>query len=155
VIDGLLADLGNSALAAGLRGSYWAYPALNALHVLGIALLVGGILPLDLRLLGLWRTVPAAPLAAVLVPSAVAGVVLVLATGPLLFAVRPEDYAANPYFQAKLAVVACAILNALLLRRAPGWRRDAGAGARVRLAAVLSLALWLAALFCGRMIAYY
>lgn len=158
MLDALLADLGETALAAGLRQSFWAYPIVNALHVLGIALLVGGIVPLDLRLLGLWRSVPVAPLATVLVPSAIAGVAVVLATGPLMFLVQPADYAANPWFQLKLLVIAAAIANALLLRRVPAWRERAAGSApapRLKVAAVLSLGLWCTALFFGRMIAYY
>ena len=46
--------LEQGALAQALAGSVWWYPLINAGHILGIALLVGGIIPLDLRLLGLW-----------------------------------------------------------------------------------------------------
>jgi hypothetical protein len=154
MLDAALAWLGDSQLAILLRGSFWLYPIVNSAHILGIALLVGGIVPLDLRLLGLWRRVPLAQLAAVLVPSAGAGVLLVVVTGPAMFLVQPQDYAGNPYFQVKLPVVAAAIANALLLRRVRGWRDGAGAG-RLRAAAVLSIGLWLAAIFCGRMIAFY
>ena len=44
-----------SAVASFLRQSHWTYPAVNAAHLLGIALLVGAIVPMDLRLMGLWR----------------------------------------------------------------------------------------------------
>ena len=50
-----LVALEATALAGALRGSVWAYPLVNAAHILGVALLVRGILPLDLRLLGAWR----------------------------------------------------------------------------------------------------
>lgn len=159
MLEESLAQLGETGLAIALRSSFWLYPIANAAHVLGIALLVGGIVPLDLRLLGLWPAVPLAALAAVLVPTAIAGLVVVLVTGPLLFLVQPQDYAANPYFQAKLAVIAVAVGNALLLRRVPGWRRNdaahLGVETRVRLAAALSIGLWPGAIFCGRMIAFY
>ncbi|HEX2479362.1 MAG TPA: hypothetical protein VHK45_08790, partial [Geminicoccaceae bacterium] len=59
VLDALVA----SAPAQWLRFSRWGYAAVNTTHVLGIALLVGAILPLDLRLLGLWRSVTLEPLA--------------------------------------------------------------------------------------------
>jgi len=149
----MLGWLGQSDAAVLLRGSFWLYPIVNAAHILGIALLVGGIVPLDLRLLGAWQAVPAAPLAAVLVPMAVAGLVLMLATGPLMFAVQPGDYAGNPWFQVKLVVIVVAIANALLLRRVADWRQ--AIGGRVRAAAILSIGLWLAAIFCGRMIAFF
>ena len=159
VFDGVIAALGESGLAATLRGSFWLYPLINAGHIIGLAMLFGGILPLDLRLIGCWRSVPIAPLMRVLMPVAIVGLGIALITGPLLFVVQPVDYAANPYFLIKLLLIGCAVTNALLLRLAPAWRAlSAGAqpaGPRLRVAGVLSVVLWLGALICGRMIGYY
>ena len=85
---GLLAGLAASAVAQHLRSARWEYAAANTAHVLGIALLVGAILPLDLRLLGVWRSVPHQDLARVLVPVAAAGLALAATAGILLFATR-------------------------------------------------------------------
>ena len=68
----LLTALQNLEPVAALRASRWVYPLVNTAHVVGIALLVGAIAPLDLRLLGLWRGVPLHLLARVLQPVAVA-----------------------------------------------------------------------------------
>jgi hypothetical protein len=57
-VEALLAAVESTALAEYLRGARWSYAAVNGIHVFGIALLVGAIVPLDLRLLGLWRGVP-------------------------------------------------------------------------------------------------
>jgi hypothetical protein len=148
-----------SALAAwevaqALTEGRWSYAAVSALHVLGIALLVGGILPLDLRLLGLWRSVETRALATVLTPMAVVGLLLAAATGVLLFSVRPLEYAQVPVLWGKLGLIATGACAALLFR----WRvgRDpgrAGRGART-LAALTSMAAWLGALACGRLIAF-
>jgi hypothetical protein len=132
---------------AALRLSRWTYPAVSALHILGIALLVGAILPIDLRLLGLSRRGPdAAALATALVPVAAAGLALAAVTGAMLFAVSAREYAANPAFLAKLGLVALGALNALAFRRTGRGRRA--------LAGAISLMAWLAALAAGRLIAF-
>ena len=67
--------------------SRWGYAAVNTLHILGIALLVGSIIPFNLHVLGLWRNVPRIMLARVLVPVAATGLVLAVIAGSLLFSV--------------------------------------------------------------------
>jgi hypothetical protein len=156
-----LAALEATALARELRGSVWIYPLVNAGHVAGVALLVGAIVPLDLRLLGLWPAVPLAPLWQVLRRTAGAGLLLAIGCGALLFTAQATDYAASRLFIAKMAVVATAIANALLLRRmvsgeglriiAAGRRLPAG----VRLAGGISMIGWLTALILGRLIGYF
>ena len=65
--------------------------------MLGIALLVGSITVLDLRLLGFWRSVPVAMLARPAIAVAIAGLTLALTTGPLLLIVQATEYVANPF----------------------------------------------------------
>lgn len=147
-------------MVTALRQWRWAYPALNGAHILGLALLFGAILPLDLRIAGLWRSVPLAPLARVLRPVAAAGLTVSLLTGPLLFLVDPARYAGLTLFWAKLALILAAIVNLALVERAlrPLLRYPAGNGpaipAPLRLGAAVSVALWLAVILCGRFIAY-
>lgn len=156
-----LAALEATALARELRGSVWVYPLVNAGHVAGVALLVGAIVPLDLRLLGLWPSVPLAPLWQVLTRTAGAGLLLAISCGFLLFTAQATDYAASRLFIAKMAVVAVSIANALLLRLAvSGEGPQAIDGSRrlpvgVRLAGGVSLIGWLAALILGRLIGYF
>lgn len=149
-------------VAAGLRRSTWAYPLVNAAHIVGLALLFGAILPLDLRLLGFWRSIPVAGLARVLVPVSVIGLLLAVGTGVLLFSVRATEYAAMALFRIKLLLIVAASGNALLLRATGRWA-DAtnvatdGAAAvtgPLRVAAALSVVLWLAVIVTGRMIGY-
>lgn len=151
-----LAALQSSAIPTSLRLSYYGYPLVNAAHIVGIALLFGGIVPLDLRLLGFWRSVPADTLARILVPIAITGLILAAATGSLLFSVAAVRYAGLGVFQLKMLLVLAATANALLLTRVAGWREDGPAHMRprVRFAAGLSIALWLAVIMCGRIIAY-
>ncbi len=166
----LAALLGDGAIASALlatadwpfarwlRRTATAYILLNAGHILAIGLLLGSIVLLDLRLLGLFRRHPLPVLAPPLAAMALAGTVLAIATGIGLFTVRPDAYLANPAFLAKLALVAAGIVNALALRLSSAWD-IALAGAEpipagVRLAAALSLVLWPAGLLAGRWIGF-
>lgn len=141
-------------LAAALAESVWAYPLVNAAHILGIALLIGAIVPLDLRLLGFWAHTPAAALGVVLRPMAAAGLVIAATTGGAMFLTRASEYPTSELFLAKMALVALGSVNAVLADRysvAELVRRPAQA----RVVATLSLACWLAALFLGRLVGYF
>jgi hypothetical protein len=152
-------------VAEWMRVSRWGYALASTAHVAGLALLVGSILPLDLRLLGIWRQgVPLAPLIRVLVPCAASGLVLALPSGILLFLAGPADYAATPLFLAKMALVALGIASALLTHAlaARGRQPDADMATtlaghspgRLRLAGAVSLVAWSSSLLCGRLLAF-
>ncbi len=98
-----------------LRQFFWIYPLINAGHILGVALLMDAILPMDARLLGAWPGLPVATLEQVLLT----GCALAIISGSLLFIVQPIDYTSKPLFWAKMALVLLALLNALALR----WTR--------------------------------
>ncbi|WP_332674446.1 hypothetical protein, partial [Aromatoleum sp.] len=155
MFEGLLESIDASALAVHLRHSTWLYPLVNAAHILGIALLVGGIAPVDAKLLGLWRAVPLAFFARTVLPFAFGGAVLAIVAGALLFIVQPADYAALPVFWLKIALVLAGLANALLLHRSRAWhaqlaRADAAPPpARLRIGGALSLLIWLAVLLLG------
>jgi hypothetical protein len=148
VLDALVA----SAPAQWLRFSRWGYAAVNTAHVFGIALLVGAILPLDLRLLGLWRSVALESLARVLVPVAAAGLLLAVTTGAFLFITRATEYAAIDLFLVKGALIATGALHALSLHLGSGLAN--ASRTRLRTAGAASLSIWIAALVCGRLLAF-
>jgi len=143
--------------AAALRSSTALYATVNAAHILAIGLIIGSIATLDLRILGVFRSVPLAALARPLSTVAGGGVVLAILTGLLLFSVRPAAYAQNPAFLIKVGLVALGVLNALPLRRNRSWR-SASIGdtppLSVRLAALGSLLIWTAAVLSGRWIGF-
>lgn len=151
-MEALLDALAASAPGQWMRGARWGYAAVSGAHVLGIALLTGAILPLNLRLIGAWRSVPLAALARVLVPAAVAGLVLAMASGSLLFLARPERYALLSIFVVKMALVAFGALHALALHLGPGL--GGASPARLRAAGLVSIAVWLSVLALGRTIAF-
>lgn len=119
--------------------------------MLGLALLLGTVALLDLRILGTFRSLPLPALSAAVTPLSATGLVLLLASGALLFAADANKLAQSPVFAWKLVAVAIAVANALLFRLL--WRgREPGAIAR--LMAALSLAAWTSVAVLGRWIAY-
>ena len=144
---------------AALRSSRWTYASVNTAHIVGFAILFGAIVPMDLRLMGWWRAIPIGTFARILVPVSVAGLLLAITAGALLFSIRAVQYAGTTLFQVKMALVLCAVLNALLLRKAAQWELLQAATnvvppPRLRLAGALSIGLWLAVITCGRMLAF-
>jgi hypothetical protein len=158
MLDDLLGALAASPPATALRASRVVYPVVNALHILGLAALFGAILALDLRLLGVARSIPAQPLARYLPRVAAAGLGAAVLSGLVLFTVQPADYIGNRAFLLKVALVGIGALHAVSVHRSGAWRRfAAGGGAvvkRLRLSAALSLATWVAAILAGRFIAF-
>ncbi len=168
MIESLAAAIEAWAPVAALRQSVLVYPLVNAGHVLGIALLVGTVVALDLRLVGVWRDVRQSDLVRVLVPVAIAGFALAAATGMALFATRASEYLASPLFLAKLGVIAVAGINVVIVRalmrravatdapRLPPRAVDGDAkGTALRVLAALSIALWLSAVLLGRLVGYF
>ena len=153
-MDAALAALEGTAIAQALRVSRWGYAAVNAAHILGIALLVGAIVPLNLRFLGAWRTVPRPILVRVLVPIAATGLGLAVVAGFLLFSVRAREYADIGFLQAKLVLVAVGTLSALWLHCAHGFLLENARDSRLAGHAVAALVCWVGALACGRLIAF-
>lgn len=143
--------------AAWLRRSTFAYPLVNAAHILGIGLILGAILPLDLRLMGAFRATPLEAIGPFLSRAAAAGVAVALVTGFLLFLVEPGEYLANPAFLAKLGLLALALANVAVVHRGPAWRRAVtgrGVAPSLRASAAASMLLWLGALIAGRWIGF-
>ena len=110
----------------------WLFPAVEAVHLIGMALLIGPIVLGDLRVLGAIPVLPPRRF-----PSA--ALALVLFTGALLFMANPERYARNPAFVVKLGLLAAAFAAHFAIRR-----RETRSGA------ALSLALWSLVILSGR-----
>lgn len=128
-----------------LRSSFYAYPIVSALHVLGIGALLTGVLLMDLRLLGAFVALPTAPFVTLLRRLTLAGFVLAVLTGLTLFSVRAGDYVALPLFWVKMGLIVAAGSNLAALL----W-----IGRAKRLFGALSLLLWLGVLFAGRFLGF-
>jgi hypothetical protein len=140
-----------------LQESGTAYLFVNAAHILGIALIVGAILPLDLRLIGCFRTVPLPVIGPFLSRVAAVGVAWTVLTGLWLFSVKPAEYLANTAFLTKMALLAIAIGNIALQHHGRHFRLALEGGKvrpRVRVLAVVSAAAWLSVLVAGRWIGF-
>lgn len=134
-----------------MRYSRWGYAWVNTGHVLGIALLVGAIIPLDLKLLGAWRNVPLEPLSRILVPMAAGGLLLAVIAGSLLFLAGPHDYVGLRLFLIKIGLITIATLHAISFHLRQGLSASA---LQLKIAGGCSLTLWLTVLIFGRFLAF-
>jgi hypothetical protein len=143
--------------AVALRGAPVLYLLVNAAHILGIGLVIGPILALDARLLGLARHIPIGAVGPFLAAVTKLGVGLAIVTGLALFSVQPANYAGNPALLIKLFILVLAIANAVSVDRGRAWRRAIETN---EIAAVLhwqaaaSSILWIAVLIAGRWIGF-
>lgn len=154
--------LEHSALGHLMRESgVWTYGVVNLLHLLGIAMLFGSILVLDLRLLGVWRQIPLAAISRPTVLLAGIGFALAATTGVGLLATKATDYIGNPFLYIKFPAIALGLFNIWLVHRSTAWRvhgeRDLSPGERGQLAGLgaVSLFSWTTAISAGRMIGYW
>lgn len=138
-----------SGLGRAARASGWLYPLSNLLHVLGAALLVGGIAVFDIGVLR--RAEAAAAIGRIAIPLAALGLALQIGSGAVLLAAEAVALSRNPAFLAKLGLIALGLLNVALFHRLVGPDRTSGPA---RTLALVSLASWTLALLAGRAIAY-
>ena len=140
-----------------LHRSGVAYLLVNAAHILGVGLILGAILPLDMRLLGFFRSVPLAVIGPFLVRVAATGLGLAILTGLWLFSVKPVEYLGNPAFLWKIAFLLLALTNVVLQHRSRHYQNALASGAvrpGDRVMAGCSEALWLTVLVAGRWIGF-
>ncbi len=154
--------LEQSALGYFMRNSsLWIYPAVNLFHIFGIAALFGAAAIIDLRLLGVWRTVPLVAIADTAVPVAATGFVMAASTGVALLATKSTEYIGNPFLLIKFGAIAVGVINAALLNLSPAWKarrlRELQPHESRHLAVFggISLATWVTAVAAGRLIAYW
>lgn len=136
---------------AALATHPWAYPALEVVHLVGIALLLGNLVALELRVWGVARELPLPALARLSLSLSLLGFALAAASGLTMFATQPADLLANGAFLAKVALLLAAGANAALFHARGGLRRP---DTLARLQTAVSLGLWLGVMIAGRWIAY-
>jgi hypothetical protein len=136
--------------------SLLAFPTIIALHAIGMGFLVGANVAMDLRVLGFAPRIPL-PAMAILVPNMVFGFCLNAASGLLLLLAYPTKALTNPLFYAKLILIALAVIVAWVIRKrvlGEGKLGEAAVTTRDKMLAGASLAMWAAAIFAGRFLAY-
>ena len=146
-------------LAAWIRGSPWAYPAVETVHIVALALLFGSIAVVDLRLLGVSRALPVTLLLRHALPVSMLAFTLAAATGSLLFLTHADDLVGNRVFVLKMGLIMLAGVNAAVFHTGAhadirSWDSGCAAPLAARLGAGVSLSLWISVIACGRWIAY-
>ena len=143
-----------------LRESWYVYPAILSLHLIAIALFGGLILVTDLRLLGLaMRERPVAEVVNSLRALKHGGLTLMVVCGLLMFGTKAEEYLLNPFFHTKLTLLLLVAIHAKVFRgsvyaKAAEFDATGTIPGRAKLAAILSLLLWIGLVIAGRGIGY-
>ncbi len=136
---------------ASLQSHVWAYPALEVVHITGIALLLGNLVLLELRVFGMGRELPVKALARLSQGLALTGFSVAAASGLLMFASQPAELLANRVFTLKMLLLLAAGCNAAWFHgRGSLEKLDGLAKAQMG----VSTLIWLAVVACGRWIAY-
>lgn len=150
--------LEGTSIANAIRTSVWLYPALETSHYVGLACLVGGIMLIDLRLLGVGKSLPVRSMIGLL-PWVWGGFAINATSGALIFIYGATNFGTNPSFWVKMTLMALAGLNALIFdiaarRSADHWDTAGAVPIPVKAIATLSFALWIAVVTTGRWMAY-
>jgi len=159
-IHTLLGSLEGSGLATRIRDSLFIFPLLESIHVIGLTLVFGTILILDLRLLGVASTGRSVQrIASEILTWTWAAFAVTAGTGVLMFITNAAVYYDNVFFRAKAALLVLAGVNMVAFeftgrRTMHNWDRARSAPPAARAAAVLSLIIWVAVIVAGRMIGF-
>lgn len=151
--------LEDSTWATAIRQSLWMYPALEIIHILGIVLLVGAAVLFDFRLLGFSKNLPVVEMSHYLLPWSQRGLILVIPSGLLLFITNAKTLGLDPTFWLKMALLMVAALNALLFHKFVfkgqfDLENPSRPSLHFKIPALVSMALWIAVIICGRLLAY-
>jgi hypothetical protein len=159
-----LAAIEASGLGRAMREWLWLYPSVEIVHITGIGLLFGSIAVLDLRLLGLSRSIPVKSLARHVLPWTAASFLLIVPSGLMMFTAHASDFISSPVFVVKMCLILAAGVNAALFHTItfPSvgvWdaeeMRNLPPPPSARLAAAASLLIWISVIACGRLLAYF
>jgi hypothetical protein len=156
----LIAHLEGSGVADAIRENDLLFPLIESVHVLSICLVVGSILVVDLRLLGLASiNRPVGRITHSILPLTWCAFAVAVGSGGLMFISNATKYLGNGFFIAKLALIGVAGLNmvifhAISARDLPRWENEARTPVAARLAGGLSLRVWVLVIACGRWIGF-
>lgn len=152
--------LEHTSVGAAIRESLWLFPAIETVHLLGMAALVGTIAVLDFRLLG-WtlRQKRFSELAQRLLPWAWAGFALQVVTGMLLFSSEAVKLYANPALRLKMLLLFLAGVHALVFQRTvyrgvASWDDSTVPPLGAKVSGLISLLLWIGIVAAGRFIGF-
>ena len=154
----LVQFLGQDNPVAPFMRTAWGWPMMESLHFISLSVLVGAIGIFDLRLLGVGRRIPIAAVRR-LVPWGLGGFVGSILTGITFLMTEPNQYIYNPAFLLKVLFMMVAGINAAIFALTPFGRQlpdNGGATPRsAKVIATISLCLWVATIWSGRLITFY
>lgn len=138
----------------------WSFPSLEITHLLGLTVVFGGMVLLDLRLLGMGRALSITLLQRHILPCVWVGFAIAAVSGIWLILFEATKLMADPAFVIKMILLPLVALNAWLMHRygqrnLASWDIHVLSPPWVRVSAALSLLMWCGILACGRLIAYY
>jgi Family of unknown function (DUF6644) len=150
--------LEHTPIANAIRTTPWMYPAFETTHYIGLSLLVGGIMLIDLRVLGFARALRLKSMISLL-PIVWVGFIINAVTGSLLFIYGATSFGINRAFWLKMTFMVFAGLNALAFdlavrRSGSDWVAADRPPPFVKAFATLSFVLWLCVVTTGRWMAY-
>lgn len=158
MIEALVQAIDGGAINTWVLSTYWLWPLLEIIHFIGLSLLLGSMLVVDLRLAGFLRQINLQSMQGLL-PWAAAGFMMNLVSGVLFFFGDPARYSINIGFQIKMILVLVAGLNVLVfaLKIRPliaDWDPHGDTTVLAKTVAWVSLAVWTGVLLLGRLIPY-
>ena len=152
--------LAATSLSHTIQTASWIIPALQTVHILGVAVVFSSAVLVDFRILRLFeRDVPLREVTRRFLPSVWPVLLILLITGGLLIIGEPRRALLNSTFYLKMILLVAAIVLTAALQgsvaSAPGfWERNKGRRAASKALAMVSILLWCGILFAGRFIAY-
>ena len=159
-VAALIASLEASGLATTIRNSLFLFPLIESVHVIGLTMVFGTIVIIDLRLLGIASTRRLfTAIASDVFKWTWMAFAVTATTGALMFITNASTYYQSAYFRAKMALLVLSGLNMLVFeltaqRSIHAWDRNASAPASGRAVAVLSLVIWIGVIVLGRWIGF-
>ena len=148
--------LKSASIASFVIGRTWVWPASETLHFIGLCLLFGVVLLVNLRMLGMMKSVPVRALHRLL-PWGILGFGINAVTGMLFFIATPEQYTQNVAFHWKVVLIVLAGINVLCLTMFDEvWALGPGDDAPLALKVIAACAifLWVGVIYCGRMLPF-
>lgn len=120
-------------------------------------MLVGAVTVFDLRLLGFGRSIPVRALARLCLPWAIVSLLLIVPTGSLLFLAYADILLTSPVFLLKMGLLLLAAINAIAFHTGPygsvaAWNTENPAPFVAKVCAFMSILIWIAVIFAGRML---
>ncbi len=159
-LSGLFQFLNDSHLGVTIRENDYLFPSIESLHVLADAVVFGSIAMVDLHLLGVtFKRSQFTKVSSELLPFTWVAFFFAVISGALLFISSAVNYAANSFFQFKIALLLLAGLNMLIFQRLISqdhhrWSQQSQIPNSARWAGLISLSLWIGVVLCGRWIGF-